>query len=180
MAQLYKGDDIEKKFYNAGRPECETLSAQKNDFFTDGYSCFKLGEILYDNDLSPLANSIPRDIFRESFSDVFEAFVDVGSFESYLTVFRSVFGDAVEVTFTVPAPGKLNIAIVATGLALYNIAVRTIVEDEIVIDDLIDDEGDYIVLQAVKGFESQYELEQMLYEMVPAGIYTQISLTVGS
>jgi hypothetical protein len=80
----------------------------------------------------------------------------------------------------VPAPGKLNIDIVAAGTALYDFIARIIVENEYQFDTIIDDEDDTIVFQAIKGFESQYELEQMLFEMVPAGIYTEITLTIGS
>lgn len=180
MAQFFKGDDTEKKYYESGRTISEVLSGQKTEFFDQAYGCFVLGELLCDNDYSPLANAIPREIFRESFETIFDSFLVAGTFEAYLTVFRNVFGDAVEVEFTIPAPGKLQIDIVATGLAIYGMTVREIIDDAYEYFTLVDDEDDRIVLQAVKGFESQYELEQMLFEMVPAGIFTEISLTVGS
>ena len=179
MPQFFKGDAEERRYYESGRQILDILSAQKNEFLDGAYGCFVLGELLYDNDYAPLANAIPRAIFRESFETIFNSFLIAGTFESYLTVFRNIFGDAVEVTFTVPAPGKLEIDIVATGLEIYGTLVRDIVNDAYQYYTLTDDEGDRIVLQAVKGFESQYELEQMLFEMVPAGIYTEITLTVG-
>lgn len=179
MAQFFKGDATERKYYESGRTIAEVLSGQKTEFFNEAYGCFVLGELLYDNDFSPLANAIPREIFRESFATIFEAFLQAGSFESYLIVFRNIFGADVDVTFTVPAPGKLNIDIVATGLAIYGMTIREIADNAYEFFTLVDDEGDRIVLQAVKGFESQYELEQMLFEMVPSGIYTEINLTVG-
>lgn len=177
--QFFKGDPTELKYFNSGRTVLELLSAQKTEFYNECYGCFVLGELLYDNDYAPLSNAIPREIFRESFATLFESFLQAGSFESYLTVFKNIFGDNVEVTFTVPAPGKLNIDIVATGLQTYGLTVREIIDDAYDYFTLVDDVGDRIVLQAVKGFESQYELEQMLFEMVPAGIYTEITLTVG-
>lgn len=179
MPQFFKGDATELKYYASGSTILEQVSGQRSLFFDDAYGCFVLGELLYDNDYAPLARAIPREIFRESFATVFEAFLTAGSFESYLTVFRNIFGDDVEVTFTVPAPGKLNIDIVAAGFQLSDFVARRIVANAYVLDEIIDDEGDNIVFQTVKGFESQYELEQMLFEMVPAGIYTQITLTVG-
>lgn len=177
--QFFKGDSEELKYYESGRTILETLSGQKDEFFTECYGCFVLSELLYDNNYAPLANAIPRDIFRESFATLFESFLAAGSFEGYLAVFRNIFGPSVEVTFTVPAPGKLNIDIVASGLETYGMSVREIVDNAYEYFTLVDDEGDRIVLQAVKGFESQYELEQMLFEMVPDGIYTEITLTVG-
>ena len=178
--QFFKGDEQEQRFAAVGEAITTQLSAQRSDFTTGAYTAFPLGELLYDTGRAPLANAIPREIFREAFYTIFESFLSAGTFESYLTVFRNIFGEAVEVTFTVPAPGKLEIDIVAAGIELYDIVARQIVGDELVIYEIIDDEGDNIAAQAVKGFESQYELEQMLFEMVPAGIYTQISLTVGS
>ena len=116
----------------------------------------------------------------KSFATIFGSFLEAGSFETYLEVFRNIFGDSVEVTFAVPAPGKLTIDIVASGLALFDLIGRTIQDDTYVIDEIVDYDGNNIVGQSIKGFETQYELEQMLFEMVPAGIYTQITLTVGA
>lgn len=180
MPQFFKGDATELKYYNCAKSILELMQAQKDTMFDECYGCFILGELLYDNNYAPLANAIPREIFRESFEVLFDSFLTAGSFESYLVVFKQVFGDDVEVTFTVPAPGKLEIDIVATGLAIYGLTVREIVDDAYELFTLIDDEDDRIVVQSVKGFETQYELEQMLFEMVPAGIFTDIDLTVGS
>lgn len=179
MVQYFKGDETELKFDNAGSAVIEPLTSEKVEFFEGAYECFVLGELLWDNNLSPLARAIPRVIFREAFASIFESFRVAGTFESYLTVFRQIFGDDVEVTFTVPAAGKLQIAIVASGIELFDALTRYIENNEYVLDELIDDEGDNIAFQAIKGFETQAELERMLFEMVPDGIWTQISLTVG-
>lgn len=181
MPQFFKGDATELKYYNSVKPISDILSAQKSEFFDEAYGCFVLGDLLYDNGYAPLANAIPREIFRESFATIFESFLSAGSFESYISVFKNVFGNDVEVTFTVPGPGKLQIDIVATGLQIYGTLLRVIndMSDSYDYYTLVDDEGDRIVLQGVKGFNSQYDLEQMLKEMVPAGIFTDINLTVG-
>ena len=179
--QKFKNEDAtEQKFYESGHVIMGQLSGQKDIFFDEAYSCFVLGEVLYDNEYAPLANAIPRAIYRESFSVIFDAFTVAGSFESYLTVFRNIFGDDVVVDFTVPAPGKLQIDIEAAGVVLSDFISRYIENNAYVFDEVIDYEDDNIVFQTVKGFETEYELEQMLFEMVPAGVYTEISLTVGS
>lgn len=179
MPQFFKGDDFEMKMYQSARPILAELSLEKSTFFDDAFLCFILGEVLYDTGRAPLANSIPRRIFRESFSGVFEAFIAAGSFESYLTVFRQVFGNDVGVVFTVPGPGKLNIDITATGIVVDEFVARRIEGDSYVLDVVVTHDGDPIGFQGVKGFESQYELEKMLFELVPTGIYTQITLTIG-
>lgn len=175
-----ENDPIEDRFYQAAAPEFDILSAERDDFFDEAYDCYKLGEVLWDTNRSPLANAIARNIFRVSFAAIFQSFVEVGSFESYITVFKAIFGDAVVVEFTVPAPGKLNISIEAEGVELNNLAARIIEDNQYVLYDLITQDGiDEIMAQTIKGFESQYELEQMLFEMVPAGIYTTITLDLG-
>jgi len=177
--QFFKGDDREKKVYYSGAPIAQLLSENKDDFFAQAYACFVLGELIYDNDRAPLTRAIPREIFREAFATIFDAFIAAGSFESYLTVFRNIFGDDVEVEFGVPAPGKLTIDIVAAGVVLSDFITREIVDDEYVSNNITDQDDDQIVFQTVKGFQSQYELEQMLFEMVPDGIFTEITLTLG-
>lgn len=179
MPQFFKGDETELKYYNSGAPILQTLSQQKTDFYEDAYGCFVLGELLYDNGYAPLSNAIPREIFRESYAALFESFVVAGTFEGYLSVFRQIFGPDVEVVFTVPGPGQLNIDITSAGVVLSPFITRYIENNAYVLDNIVDDEGDRIVFQTVKGFESQYELEQMLFEMVPDGIYTEIDLTIG-
>lgn len=180
MAQLFKGDELERKFFEAGSPAFDETSQQLDLFFDGAFDAYALGEILYDSGRSPLANAIPRRIFREAFASIFNSFLVAGSFESYLTVFRTIFGDDVVVTFTVPGPGKLQIDIVAAGLQLDLFVTRYIENNAYLFDYIVDHEGDNIVFQTVKGFETQYELEQMLFEMVPDGIYTEINLTIGS
>ena len=176
--QYFKGDATELKMDAAGTPIMNLLSIQKDLFLAGAYTAFPLGDLIYEEGRSPLSNAILQSIFRESFPEIFEAFVVSGSFESYLTVFRKIFGDDVDVTFTIPDPGKLEIVIIASGLEISKFIAREIVDNAYVFDYVVDDVGDNIVFQTVKGFQSQYELEQMLFELVPAGIYTEITLTV--
>lgn len=177
--QNFKGDATELKMIACGADALDDCSAEKDLLWADIYSAAPLGDVIYDSNRAPLANAIDRDIFRASFKEIFDAFVVAGSFESYLTVFRKIFGEDVDVQFTVPAPGKLNIAIIATGVEPNLFIARAIEDNAYVLDEVIDDEDDNIVFQTIKGFQSQYELEQMLFEMVPNGIYTQITLTLG-
>lgn len=179
--QKFKNADaIELKFYNSAAPQFDILSAERDDFFDGAYEAYPLGGVLWDLGATPLANAIDRTIFIESFPAIYDAFIAVGTPEAYLTVFRKIFGDDVVVEFTVPAPGKLNIAIEAQGLLLTNFISREIGDDAYILSNIVTQDGLYnIVFQSIKGFTSQYELEQMLYEMVPAGIFTTITLTLG-
>ena len=82
-----------------------------------------------------------------------------------------------------PSPGKLQIDISAPGIEESNFVARHIHSNEYLYDNVIwydgiDDPGGNILFQTVKGFQSQYELELMLFEMVPAGVFTEITLTL--
>ncbi len=178
--QFFKGDEKELKFYNSGLGTLNLLSSAKDDFNTDAYSNGPLGDLIFDSGRSPLSNAIPREIFRGAFREIFDAFIEVGTFEAYLTVFRKIFGEGVIVEFTVPGPGQLNIDIEADGVELSKFISRYVQDNVYVFDYVIDHEDNNIVFQTIKGFQSQYELEKMLFEMVPAGIYTEINLDLGA
>lgn len=177
--QYFKDSDAqEKKFDLAGEPVLTLCSSQKDLFLAGAYECAPLGELIFDDLRSPLSNAINRDVFRLAFREIFDAFVAVGTFEAYITVFKKIFGNDVDVEFTVSAPGKLAIAITAESVALSNFITRYIVDNAYVFDTIVDQDGENIVFQSIPGFTSQYEVEQMLFEMVPAGIFTDISLTI--
>ncbi len=187
--QYFKGDDLEIQMDAVAQEICDLISLQKDLFFEDAYNCASLGDLIYENNWSPLANAIDQTIYRSSFPEIFEAFIAGGSFESYLTVFRKIFGDNVTVLFNAdnlttpdspPGPGKLNIEITAAGNELSDFLARRIVSEAYVYDEVVDHDGANIVFQTVKGFQTQYELDQMLFEMVPAGIFTQITFSTGA
>jgi hypothetical protein len=179
MAQYYKGDATEIKFFDSLNPTAGLLSANLDEFEANAFTCFVLGELIFDNKIGPLTNAIPRSIYRECFQQLFDSFVVGGTFESYIEVFKRIFGDDVVIDFTVPDPGKLIIDIEATGIVLSPWVAKLIVDDAFVYDNIVDDEADNIVFQSIKGFETQSEVETMLFQMVSAGIYTEITLTVG-
>lgn len=179
--QYFKANDAqEKKFDACFAPTISALSLQKDAFMADAYASAPLGDLISVDARSPLSNAISQAIFRLAFGEIFNAFVKVGTFEAYLTVFRKIFGEDVEVVFTVPGPGKLDIAITADDFEEDNFIARYIQDNAYVFDNIVTEAAEQIIFQSVIGFTSEYELEQMLFEMVPGGIYTQITLNLGS
>jgi len=176
--QYFKGDALELKFFESGRPLMQNRSTQKTNFFNQAYFCYLLGDLIVEDIRSPLSRAIPQEIFRASFPGIFEAFVLGGTAEAYLEVFRFIFGDDADIQFTVPGPGELEIDIMVTGTDVFDLVARNIVDDDVLLDELIDYDGDNIAVQIFKRFVTQYELEQVLFELVPAGIFTDIDLTI--
>lgn len=175
--QRFKGDDLEIKFDNAGKEVIEDIGLQLDDFEEEALLAAPLGDIIREDDRAPLARSIDPAIFRDVFPEIFSAFEVAGSFESYLTVFRRIFGDEVQVLFTVPNPGHLEIDIIADEVILNDLISRKIVDNAFVFEEVVDEDGDNISVQTIKGFQTQFELELTLFELVPNGIFTEITLT---
>ena len=178
--QYFKGDALELKFEAAATPILNILDAEKDEFYDDAYSVQDLGGIIFDSNLARLTNAIPRDVFRLAFKEIFDAFIKVGTFEAYITVFKKIFGDSVGIVFTVPGPGQLGVELTASELELSEFVARYIEMNNYFFDEVITHDGDQIVFQTVMGLSSEYELEQMLFEMVPAGIFTDITLNFGA
>ena len=178
--EFFKGDETEQKFYNSGSKILNNISVELSEFFSEAYATQALGELVYDQRRFPLTNAIKRSIFISSFKQLFEAWAFSGTFESYIDVFTKIFGEDVVIDFTVPGPGELLVDITTTGLQDYEFVARSIEEDEYLFDNVVDDEDDFIVFSTLQGIESQSELEKVLFTMVPNGIFTQVSLTIGA
>lgn len=180
MTQYYKGDENEQKMYLSINAICQIISNSLTECFDGIYESVPMGQFIYDNKLVPLTNAIKRDVFASAFSEIFDAWQTAGTFESYLLVFRKIFGENVDVEFTVPDPGKLQIEIdiSSSGTELSPWVAREIVDNSYVFHNVVDDVGDQIVFQTQLGVQSQSELEKILFTMVPNGIWTEISLII--
>jgi hypothetical protein len=178
--QYFKNDEIEKKIVNVGQ---KIFSAIQNDcllFFNNAYDSWKLGEVLYDEKTTDFHISIKRDIFKKSFNQIFEKWRVVGNFESYITVFKKIFGDNSEITFERISPAHLKINIQTTNNNVSEFLVRKI-EDEVVEDNLLitSDTADTIMFQDVLGIENFEEVQAILNSLNPAGIYLEVNFTIG-
>lgn len=177
--QKFKGDALENKIIEIIDPALVLISMDKSEFFQEAYDCQVLGDVLFDLNAAPLANAIIKRVFRQSFNEIFQNFESAGTFPTYIAVFKKVFGDTVSVEFEVPSPGVLNIDIEAEDLELYNIVAKFVENNQFIFHNIVSQDGLYnIVGSKVKGLTTEYELVQMLYELVPAGIKANITLTV--
>lgn len=178
--QLFKeNDELEQKMAEVIGTVADSYTLQKQLLFAGCYDCAALGDALFESDRAPLTNAIIQTIFRDSFNQIFQSFAVAGTFESYILVFKKIFGDDVVIEFSVPNPGELHINIEATGLEISNFVERLVENNAYVYNEVMTQDGYNIAFRTIKGFQTQYELDLMLHEMVPAGVYTVISLTVG-
>ena len=176
--QFFKNDALENKINDSVETLFDNIGTEIDTMESECFECYKLGEVLYDNDLMPLTNAIQRQVFVKCFPQVFEAWSKCGTFESYIAVFKKVFGSDAEITFTIPGAGQLDIAIVSTQTDLYFFVARELSGATWVNHYIVDESSDHILFNTQSGIESQYELEKVLFSMAPNGIFTQISLTI--
>lgn len=177
--KYFKGEENELKIDLATEYYLQTFQDDLAAYFDEIYESTPLAEFLYDENRVPLTNAFKRDIFIRTFTQILESWKFCGTYESYLSFFRTLFGENVEVLFSNPGPGVLDIDVEAIDLVNYNFISREIIDNEYVYSNIVDDVGDQIVFTAILGIETEAELERVLFTLVPAGIYTTISLTIG-
>lgn len=178
MQAFNANDELETRVRNIVLPTLNRMSAEKTAFFNGAYTSYSLGDVLYDLRRGPLAGAISKEVYRTSFFAVYELFTRPGTFEFYLSVFRAIFGDQVDVSFNVPAPGKLEINVEALNVILYDILGREIVDNEYVYTEVIDHDGNNIAGQGTMGPKTQSEMDAIMIEIVPQGIWVETTLII--
>jgi hypothetical protein len=178
LQKFKPNDPQEQKFIDCILPSLDLLGVQLDSFFDGANECFLLGDILFVLNRSPLADIITQDIFRESFTAIHEYFTRPGTFEFYLEIFRKIWGNAVEVEFIIPAPGKLQININALSIESANFLARRIVSNHYLYDEVMDHDGNNLCFQVTKGIKTQQETDALITELYPQGIWVQTTLTI--
>lgn len=178
MQAFKDNDELEAKFKSTALPTLEAIGDELDNFFSGAHEAYPLGDVLYTLSRDPMVGVILEETFRESFTAIHNLFTRPGTFEFYLEVLKTIWGDSADITFTVPAPGKLIITIEALDLELQTFLAREIVDNMYVYHTVVDHDGDTIVFQGTQGIKTQQEANILIYELAPAGVYTEIDLTI--
>lgn len=182
MQAFKETDEKEEKVVATAFPVLDLISNNRTDFFDGAYEAFPLGDVLFDLDRDPLVGVVTREIFRSSFFAIHQLFTRPGTFEFYLDVFRAVWGDDVEVEFSIPQPGVLQINIQALDVQLNIAMARRIVNNSYVYDEIIlqggDYDGDNLAFQGTQGIKTQNETDTLMFELHPAGVFVQTTLDI--
>jgi hypothetical protein len=177
--QAFKGDAIEQKMTAAFSVPLTLMDESLDEFFDGLYSCVPMGEFLYDNRFVTITHVMDREVFSDVFSEIFQSWGFPGTFNSYILIFKKIFGDDTEIVFTVPDPGRLQIDITANNLALFFFISQEIVDNEYVFSNMVDDEGDNILFDGIPGIQSEDELQKIINIMAVDGIFLEVTLTLG-
>lgn len=178
MQRFKQNDPIERKVTDCFSPMTELIENMRTEFFDGAYTSYGLGEAIFNIGADPMARSSSKETYLESYPAFHELFKKPGTFDFFLGVFRSVWGDDVEVEFSIPTPGHLVINIEALESRADNWTARSIVDNEYIYDNMVDHVGDNLMFQAVNGVKTQQEVDTMMAELSVQGIFTETTLTI--
>jgi hypothetical protein len=179
MVQFFSSDKKEIKLYGAAREVFEFIFKDLQTWYNNAYESKKLGEVIYDNKLTPIASAMTRDAFIHSFNEIFEQWQYLGVAESYILVFKKIFGAGTQVELqqtTQDTKGQVIINIALKELQTYNWLISALGRGYV--DRLVDAEGqNNIVLQeAMTGYWE--DIKKILHMLVPAGIYLKVNFSI--
>lgn len=175
--QRFKTNDAtETSMILCAMPTLEDIGDELDAFFEEAYECFLLGDVLFELGRDPMAGVITQETFRSSFPAIHELFTRPGTFEFYLDVIRSIWGSGVDVEFVIPSPGVLQINVLEFDTDSFSLQLREIEDDEYVYSNLIDQDGDLILVRSPIGIKTQSELDALIAELSVYGVYTTASL----
>jgi hypothetical protein len=122
--QLFRKDEDDIKNRNIWLA-CRdfTLNGLK-EFFKDAYETLSLGEILYDEKYLKISKAIKKDVFKNIYDTIFLSFAKIGTYESLITILKSVFGQEAKITFENPAPGVLEFSVEQSAIDKVEWAVK--------------------------------------------------------
>ncbi len=176
ITQKFKGDDTELKMEAAAKPAFDSVSLGLDRFMADGYNASPFLLMLYDEGRAPFSDRVPREAFVEFIKEALTRFPFTGTFESYIFIIEAIFGAGSGVIFDVPAPGKLEMLVNASSSVEFPLLFREIVDGAEVEGNIVTSDGDIFTASGISGIDSEFELEMMLAEIIPAGIFPTVTL----
>lgn len=176
MTQKFKGDQIELDMESAGSLPFDICSTALDEYFDGCYEASDFLLALYDSGRMPFSDRIPRDSFVAFIKQAIPNFPVTGSFESYIFIIQSIFGAGSGILFDVPAPGKLSLLVNAASSLEFDAEVREFVGTSYEYSDIITSDGFGLQFRGISGIDSEAKLAQLLAELIPAGVFTNITL----
>lgn len=176
MTQKFKGDTSELAMEAAGATAFDLVSLAQDRFFDGCYETEDFLLSLYDNGRMPFSDRVPRDAFVSFIKQAIPNFPFTGTFEAYIFIIKSIFGADAEILFEVPAAGQLEIVINSSASLEFDWIATEFVDGSYINYEMTTMDGDFLQFRGISGITSQAQLNQLLSELIPAGIYPSITL----
>lgn len=176
ITQKFKGDALELKMEEVGIPAMDLCGQALDDYNAGGYDSAPFLLMLYDEGKMPFSDRVPRDSFVAFFREALTRFPFTGTFESYIFIMQSIFGDGSTVLFDVPAPGKIQMLVNAASSLEFNFVAKEFIDGIVQENNVVDSDGNQFTFRGIFGIDSEFELQMLLAELIPAGIFPDITL----
>ncbi len=176
ITQKFKGDQTELKMEAAATGAFDVCNVGLDDFSEGAYHGAPFLLEMYDSGRMPFADRVPRDSFVAFIEEALVRFPFTGTFESYIFILQAIFGEGSGVLFEVPGPGKIEIAVNAASSLSFDWEGREISGGSAEDFDIVDHLGNQIVFGGVAGIDSESELQMLLAEIIPAGVFAAVTL----
>ena len=157
-------------------PILSLASQSKDQMFSEGGSATPYLLMLYDEGRMPFSDRVPRDSFAAFVREAIDRFPFTGTFESYIFILEKIFGTGSGVLFDIPAPGKLEMLVNAAASLEFDLVAREFIDGAYVISNLVDHDDNLLQARGLSGIDSEYELQTLLAELIPLGIFPDITL----
>ncbi len=177
QTQKFKGDAFELQMEDAAAPAFNQTEHSLDDFYNGCYTSAPWLLALYDEGRMPFSERVPRDSFVTFFKQALTYFPSTGTFEAYLFILEAIFGEGTDIIFDVPAAGKLEILVNAASALSFEFQGREFNGDGYNLFEVVTSDGETIEFRGISGIDSEAELIQLLSELIPVGIFTDIALT---
>lgn len=178
MTQNFKGDALELQIQEAGAEAFDRTELAVDQFLNGAFESGDFLLMLYDSGRMPFSARVPRTSFLAFLKQFLPNAPFTGTFESYLFILKAIFGDRTEVLFDVPAPGKLEMVVNVEASLEFDFEGREFVAGAFQTFTILTDDGEQLQFRGLAGIDSEPELQQLLSELIPVGIYPDITLTV--
>ena len=178
--QYFKGDAIERKVDQATVPIMDIISLARDQFSDDALEAESFLLMLYDEGRMPFSDRIPRAAFISFLKECIANASFIGTFESYIFLIKSIFGEESSVFFEQVTPGVLTMTASSSNSVSFDFVARETSGGAYEFFEIITHAGENIEFAGFPGIESEAELGRLIAEFVPAGIFADITLVLFS
>lgn len=176
MVQNFKGDAVELKMQACATPAFQITGTALDSFLEGGADSDPFLLMLYDEKRMPFSDRVTRNVFVPFIKKALLNFPFIGNFESYIFILKEIFGADAEVIFDVPAEGHLLVSVNAAAGLSFEAIGREYKDGVYEFFNLITQDGEQIIFSGIAGIETEKELSLLFSEIIPAGIFPEISL----
>lgn len=171
-------DSVEQLTIDAFSEVADTIEADLDQFYSEAYESFKLGDILFDLKRDYIASVIAKGIYRRAFYKIQELSDKIGTFETYIEIFYALWGTGVDIEFLTPSPGVLNINISNIEVEAVQWVAQAVVGSGFAFDNMVETSTptNNLIFQSTVGINVQEGMNEFIKLISVAGITTTCTL----